>query len=374
METIIDLLSRLVAIPSTHSRPEEIDHCADTIVDWLEARRIECRKRVRNGVPTITALPAPDRTAILLMSHIDVVEAPPALFRPRRQGDRLYGRGTIDDKYAVALSMQLMHDHLERLRAEGRGQADLGFGLMITGDEEVGGKNGAKPTLAEIRADFAIALDGGRLDKVIVKEKGILRLKLVSRGRAAHGARPWLGTNAIEALVKDYQMLRAHFQETAPGHWHRTLNWSVVQAGQSVNQVPDRAEAIFDIRFTENDDPEALVADLREKLEGEIEILTLDPVFQAGTSPHMDRLREIVPEADWGREHGASDARFLAANGIPGIVWGADGNMSQHTADEHVELRSIARLYAYLDRFLRRPSGLGQDARVIPPPVNSQRA
>jgi succinyl-diaminopimelate desuccinylase len=374
METITDLLSRLVAIPSTHSRPEEIERCADTIVDWLEARQIQCRKRVHNGVPTITALPAADRTPILLMSHIDVVEAPAALFHPRRQDGKLYGRGTIDDKYAVALSMQLMHDHLERLQAAGRGQADLGFGLMITGDEEVGGKNGAQPTLAGIRADFAIALDGGCLDKIIVKEKGILRLKLVSRGRAAHGARPWLGTNAIEALVKDYQVLRAHFQETAPEHWHRTLNWSVVQAGQSVNQVPDRAEAIFDIRFTENDDPEALVAALRQKLDGEIEVLTLDPVFQAGTSPHMDRLREIVPEANWGMEHGASDARFLAANGIPGIVWGANGNMSQHTDDEHVELRSIERLYTYLDHFLRWPPDQDQEARVIPAPDNSQTA
>ena len=248
--------------------------------------------------------------------------------------------------------MQLMHAHLAQLRAEGRTQQDLGFGLMITGDEEVGGKNGARPTLADIQAEFAIALDGGRLDQIVIKEKGILRLKIVSRGRSAHGARPWLGKNAIEALVADYEVLRHHFEETSPDHWHRTLNWSIVQAGQSANQVPDRAEAIFDIRFTENDDPQALVAEWREALSGEIEVLTLDPVFEAGTSPYMDLLREIVPAAEWGMEHGASDARFLAANGIPGIVWGANGNMSQHTDDEHVELDSIHTLYRHLDRFL----------------------
>ncbi len=352
MEALTDLLKRLVAIPSTHSRPEAIGRCADFIVDWLEARRITCRKMVHNGVPTVTALPTSDRAPILLMSHFDVVEAPAALFEPRLKDGKLYGRGTIDDKYAVALSMQLMHDHLARLRTEGRRQQDLGFGVMMTGDEEVGGQNGARPTLANLQADFAIALDGGRLDKIVVKEKGVLRLKLVSRGKAAHGARPWRGVNAIEALVRDYEIIRRHFQETAPGHWHRTLNWSVVQAGQSVNQVPDRAEAIFDIRFTENDDPEALVAELRGQLRGQIEVLTMDPVFRAGHSPYMERLREIVPLAVWGMEHGASDARYLATNGIPGIVWGANGNMSQHTADEHVELDSIAQLYRHLDRFL----------------------
>ncbi len=357
MEMLTDLLIRLVEIPSTHSRPKEIARCADFVIDWLESYGIECQKHVHDGVPTITALPANDSAPILLMSHLDVVEAPAALFTPRQHQGRLYGRGTIDDKYAVALSMLLMRDHLERLRARGRGQKDLAFGLVITGDEEVGGQNGARPILAKIRADFAIALDGGRLDKIVVKEKGILRLKLVSRGRAAHGARPWLGVNAIEALCRDYERLRDHFQETAPEHWHRTLNWSVVKAGQSINQVPDRAEAIFDIRFTENDDPEALVAELRQELDAAIEVLSMDPVFEGGRSPYMDLLREIVPQASWGMEHGASDARFLAANGIPGIVWGADGDMSQHTDEEHVHLDSIDTLYRHLDRFLTLVAG-----------------
>ncbi len=352
MDMLTDLLIRLVEIPSTHSRPKEIARCADFVIEWLENHGIECRKHIHDGVPTITALPAANRTPILLMSHLDVVEAPPELFRPWQRDGKLYGRGTIDDKYAVALSMLLMNDHLERLHASGRAQADLGFGLMITGDEEVGGKNGARATLAGLQVDFAIALDGGSLDEIIIKEKGILRLKLVSRGRAAHGARPWLGVNAIEALWRDYEILRNHFRETAPDHWHRTLNWSVVKAGGSVNQVPDRAEAVFDIRYTEKDDPNALVAELRQELEGKIEVLSIDPVFQAGHSPYMDLMREIVPEAAWGKAHGASDARFLAAHGIAGIVWGADGDMSQHTGEEHVHLDSIKTLYRHLDRFL----------------------
>ena len=352
MQKITHLLTNLIEIPSTHSRPEEIERCADYIASWLGDHQIKWHKQVHDGVPTITALPAADRTPILLMSHIDVVEAPPALFQPRVQDGKLYGRGSIDDKYAVALSLVLMHDYLERLSAAGRGQQDLPFGVMITGDEEVGGNNGAGIALAGLQADFAIALDGGQLDKIVVKEKGILRLKLVSRGRAAHGARPWLGVNAIETLVRDYEILRTYFQETNPEHWHRTFNWGIVKAGQSANQVPDRAEAVFDIRYTENDDPDALTAQLRANLQSEIEVLAFDPVFEGGTSPYMDLLRDIVPEANWGMEHGASDARFLAANGIPGIVWGANGDMSQHTDDEHVHLDSIHALYQHLDRFL----------------------
>ena len=86
-----------------------------------------------------------------------------------------------------------------------------------------------------------------------------MRLKLIGRGKTAHGARPWLGENAIENLIADYFKIKRHFELTAPGHWHRTLNFSRIQAGKAVNQVPDYAEALFDIRFTENDDMEAVV-------------------------------------------------------------------------------------------------------------------
>ena len=46
---------------------------------------------------------------------------------------------------------------------------------------------------------------------------------------------------------------------TGRDHWHRTLNLSVFEAGDSINQVPDQAEAVFDIRYTEKDDVDDLV-------------------------------------------------------------------------------------------------------------------
>jgi succinyl-diaminopimelate desuccinylase len=81
--------------------------------------------------------------------------------------------------------------------------------VLITGDEEIGGYNGARSALGEINCDFCIALDGGRVDKIVVKEKGILRLKVVARGKTAHGARPWQGENAIERLMADCSSLKA---------------------------------------------------------------------------------------------------------------------------------------------------------------------
>ncbi len=53
-----------------------------------------------------------------------------------------------------------------------------------------------------------------------------------------------------------------------------------------------------------------------------------------------------------GFEDGANDARFLAQFGINGIVWGADGDCSRHTLNEHVNIESVYELYRILDEFM----------------------
>jgi len=45
---------------------------------------------------------------------------------------------------------------------------------------------------------------------------------------------------------------------------------------------------------------------------------------------------------------------FLSDLGIKGIVWGTDGNMSQHSADEHVNMDSVYQRYHLLDVFINR--------------------
>jgi succinyl-diaminopimelate desuccinylase len=59
-----------------------------------------------------------------------------------------------------------------------------------------------------------------------------------------------------------------------------------------------------------------------------------------------------------GFEHGASDARFLSDHGIKGIVWGANGDLSQHSLNEHVNIDSVARLYELLDEFMKKAGNL----------------
>ncbi|UCH20069.1 MAG: M20/M25/M40 family metallo-hydrolase [Deltaproteobacteria bacterium] len=358
MEKIVQLTKDLMRFRSMHSEPAEIKKCVEFIEEYLEKDAIEYWRFDHENIPSILVMPKSRITSILLMSHIDVVDAPAELFSPVEKAGKLYGRGSVDDKYAAALSLVLIKNQLKRLRSNGKGQKDLPFGVLITGDEEIGGANGAKKVLNEVKADFCIALDGGTPDRIVVKEKGVLKLRLVSSGKSAHGARPWLGENAIENLIEDYLKLRSFFQETSPDHWHRTLNFSIVQSGKSFNQVPETAEALFDIRYTETDDVDQLVSQMQSEIKGQLIVEAKEPLFHGGESPYLDLLLDISQNSKVGFEHGASDARFLSENGIKGIVWGADGEMSQHTTQEHVVIESIYEIYQILNEFIERASEL----------------
>jgi succinyl-diaminopimelate desuccinylase len=353
MEEIVQLTKDLVRFKTMHSKPDEIQACAAFIEDFLKEAGIRYRRVEHDGVPSILAGPRDEFAPVLLMAHMDVVDAPDELFEPVVKDDKLYGRGTIDDKYAVALSLVLLKNQFQALRGKSKAQEDLPLGILLTGDEEIGGHRGARHVLETFRTDFCIALDGGCVEKIVVKEKGRFQLKLISRGKSAHGARPWLGENAIEKLIEDYLKIKTYFQESSPEHWHRTMNFSVVHAGKSTNQVPDFAEAIFDVRYTENDDMDNLIEKIRKEIEGELLVEKKEAIFQSGDSPYLDSLLEIAKKTKVGFEHGASDARFLAEYGMTGIVWGADGDQSQHSEQEHVNLPSVYTLYGILNEFLK---------------------
>ena len=350
---IVELTKELIRFPSTRSRPDEILNCARFIENWFNRHDIPCSRIESNGIPSVLALPQRERTPLLLMSHMDVVSASPELFEPVEKNGKLYGRGAIDDKYAAALSMVLLKNRIEKNRSLGIDDNQLALGALITGDEESSGYDGARHALGRIACDFCIALDGGRVEKIVIKEKGVLRIKIVAEGKTAHGARPWQGVNAIEKLMEDCRIVKGFFDGlTDPEHWHRTMNLSIIRAGESVNQVPDRAEAVFDIRYTENDDVDELVGRIQAAVSGTVKVQEREPLFVSPGSPYLDRLLALAPQTRTGIAHGASDARFLTQFDIPGIVWGAEGNSSQHSRDEHLEIESIGRFYELLDRFV----------------------
>jgi len=165
-------LEALVRIPSVSALPEHADDVRRSAEATAELFRAEGFDDVQilsvgGGAPAVVAhRPAPEGApTVLLYAHHDVQPiGDPALwntpaFEPTEVGDRLYGRGSADDKAGIAV-------HLAAIRAHG---ADLPVGvtLLIEGEEEVG-----SPTLEAflsehqelLRADVIVIADSANWD------------------------------------------------------------------------------------------------------------------------------------------------------------------------------------------------------------------
>ena len=170
MYEVVRLTQDLIRFKTMHGNGDEIRRCAAYIQTYFETHGIAFTRSDHNGYPTLRVMPADDTAKVLLMGHIDVVDATDDVFEPVVKDGNLYGRGAIDDKYAAALSMVLAKTHIDRLRHRGMTQADLAFGILITSDEEIGGYDG----VARHRGVCYGALSAGEvIDSAVSNTRGL---------------------------------------------------------------------------------------------------------------------------------------------------------------------------------------------------------
>ncbi|HEX3264361.1 MAG TPA: M20/M25/M40 family metallo-hydrolase [Candidatus Limnocylindrales bacterium] len=219
-DRLVDALRSLIRIPSINppDPPGAELAAARWIAGALEVVGIPAA--VHELVPgrgSVTARLRGDGTGgepLLLMSHLDVVPAPPAGWTHDPFGGDIadgwvYGRGAVDMKDLLAMQLEVLRLLAEETRAAGRDPAsdpvpglrrDLLFASVA--DEEAGGLNGAALLALEhpdtLRAAAAINEAGGvavdlgsrRLYPIQVAEKGISVFQLTFNGIWGHGSMP----------------------------------------------------------------------------------------------------------------------------------------------------------------------------------------
>lgn len=311
--------------------------------------------REGDGLPmALLHPPGVPRPPLLLHAHLDVVPAPDAAFAPRRDGDRLFGRGAADMKGAAAAMIHLAVELLVR---------DLPFGLLLTFNEEVGGRatsgRGTETFLRDLAGYRpAFFLSGERTGlRIAQHSKGVLHARIRMAGRSAHAATPWEGRNALEALIDGLAAMPRGGSPDGP-----TLTVTGVEGRGAANVVPDSAEAIVDARFVARSDRDRIVAELRSCLPDASITFDLDePGARCpDDDPHLEALRgalraEGLEPVCYTKPH-ASDVRLANELGIPGVVFGPEGG-EVHGDGEWVSLPSLVRYREALRRFVMSAAG-----------------
>lgn len=250
----------------------------------------------------------------------------------------------------------------------------LPIGLAVSSDEERGGENGVRFLVEEagLEAGVAVIPDGGSLTDVITEEKGILHLRLRASGTAAHAARPWLGTNAVERLMETARRIKSKvFEPLAPEridpddwetHWFPTCAVTMIETGNdSPNRIPETAEAVLDVRFTPPHTAQSMLDAIRGQLGPGLEaepIVSAEPTHLAPEERFVALTGEVAGvEPRLVRACGGSDARFFFARGIPVMLSRPRvGNL--HGRDEWIEIESMLSYFEICRRYVLERTGV----------------
>jgi len=310
----------------------------------------------------IARLLPPDkiRSTILLAPHLDTVNAEAVQFTPRRKNGRLHGRGACDTKGSVAAMLMALCE-LANSKSRPRETEIVFAGLVDEEHAQVGSRAFAA---GRFKADLAIVGEPTRL-QVVTAHKGSLWLELETHGRAAHGATPHLGSNAVHEMARVVDVLETDYAARLRRHKHKLLGTATVNVGSicggtQPNIVPDRCSIQIDRRTlpgeTEAGVWREITALLRaEKLAAHISTKKLGPAPALETNPELPLVQSFLRSVGQTKPVGVDyfcDAAVLAAAGIPSVVFGPGDIAQAHTADEWISLASLERGKNLLFRFL----------------------
>jgi succinyl-diaminopimelate desuccinylase len=359
------LAERLISYDT--SRPEELVAAAGFVKGWLESRDIEVREHDHNGLPVLVAEtgavarsdaggPAEHHIpCVVFHGHLDVVPARAEQFDPRVEGDRLIGRGAYDMKGGLAAMMCSLKD-LER-------QDGARVRFVCVPDEE-SEETDDRATSAVVKrglgGDFAIT--GEPTDMHIgVEAKGVLVMRIVVQGRAAHSSTPWLGDNAVLKAIDVFRAIESlpFTRESSEMFDRPSINLGRIAGGDALNKVPDECTMAVDVRYLPGQDPGEILAQVRKIPEIDVtRTFIWPPVTVSRKDPYVIGLRDAVARStpdmeivSVGRD-GASDAASFIAAGIPAVEFGPAG-AGHHGPEEWVSLSSLARYRRALGDFVR---------------------
>jgi acetylornithine deacetylase/succinyl-diaminopimelate desuccinylase-like protein len=194
----LDELAEFIRFPSVSADSQFKSHilaCADWLLAKFKSIGLSASKYPTAGQPVIVASNErrADRKTVLIYGHYDVQPADPLdlwdtpPFEPIVQGDKIYGRGSTDNKGQILA-------HILGVEATLKEKGDLPVNLifLIEGEEEIGSPSLAaflKSRLEELAADVVALSDTGMVAPGVPTFtyglRGILCLELRLRGPGA---------------------------------------------------------------------------------------------------------------------------------------------------------------------------------------------
>ena len=396
-------LGRRVAIPTESQNPAR----QPELVAYLETEMSESLARLGmtsrifpnprgKGGPFLVAelIEDPKRPTVLLYGHGDVIRGQEEQWRAglgpwtvKQEGNRIYGRGTADNKGQHTINLAAIETVL-------RTRGKLGFNLKVlieTGEEmgSPGLKEFCEQNKQLLAADALIASDGPRLQPgratIYLGTRGALNFVLTADpGKGAHHSGNWGGLlanpgiilahaiasitdargsiriaewrpNSLTASVKralaDLEVSGGDDGPSIDTEWgepgltppERVFGWSSFEVlafvtgnpDRPVNAIPGQARATCQLRYVVGIDPNDIIAALRRHLDREgFPMAKVEPAREA-----IFHATRLDPESPWVKWAAASIERTTGAR--PAILPNLGGSLPNEVFADILGLPTI---------------------------------
>ena len=353
----LDLFRGLLRVDTSNPPGRETEACrlvAESLAaDGIQVRILE-KEPGRGNLVAVLDGQAPASERLVLSGHLDVVPTQGQdwsldPFGAQVKDGLLYGRGAVDMKHMVAMSVMV----LKILKRSGR-SLSRGLVLALVADEEVGGGLGASYLVDEhpdlVMGRYLLGEVGGLslrmgsrpLVPVQVAEKGRVLLRIRAKGPSGHGslpqpdsalvrlagamerlglaqlpfhpttatrdflaglaaaagpieapvlrglAHPVLGPRLLRLTGDRRRLLQSLLSNTATP--------TVFRAGRASNVVPEEAEALVDGRYLPGQTKADLVAEVRRVLGPDFIVEAETGADPVEVRPYRTELYEIIEE------------------------------------------------------------------------------
>ncbi|EAC3451920.1 ArgE/DapE family deacylase [Listeria monocytogenes] len=359
-ERKIQILKDIVNIDSTNGHEEQV---ANYLQKLFAEYGIESEK-VQYDVDRaslVSEIGSNDGKVLAFSGHMDVVDAgdvskwkfPP--FEAAEHEGKIYGRGATDMKSGLAamiIAMIELHEEKQKLNGKIR--------LLATVGEEVG-ELGAEQLTQKGYADDLDGLIIGEPSghRIVYAHKGSINYTVKSTGKNAHSSMPEFGVNAIDNLLLFYNEVEKFVKsidatnEILGDFIH---NVTVIDGGNQVNSIPEKAQLQGNIRSIpemDNETVKQVLVKIINKLNKQ-ENVNLELIFDYDKQPvFSDKNSDLVHIAksvasDIVKEEipllgisGTTDAAEFtkAKKEFPVIIFGP-GNETPHQVNENVSIEN----------------------------------
>lgn len=346
-EAAINLLTELVSIPSPSGEEAAASRYLAGSLNRMGFVDVEIDES-GSAVGQRRSAEQKASTLIVLLGHIDTV---PGWIEPRRDGDKFFGRGSVDAKGPLA-AMTI---------AAARARLRPGVRLVLIGavEEESASSKGARLAATRFQPDFCVIGEPSGWDGYTLGYKGRLLIDYSGQLPEGHWAGPRIA--AGETAIEWWNRLKTYLGERNSDKQRVFDQVQMVLRKFQTNSdgIHDRAELQVGLRLPidfDRDDFESRARSLAGSAE-----LRFHAFEQAWQTPRTCRLANLFAEAIRSSQGtpraklktGTSDMNVVGPIWrCPIIAYGPGDSSLDHTPNEHISISEFLRAIEVLQRVL----------------------